>query len=89
MQPGQHVPCYYNPANQEPSRTISSKEHNIIKLVNAGCKNSEIGVELGLTEHVIKNYLRVIYDKLGLWNRVELALWYEARQNEGTFPGVL
>jgi DNA-binding CsgD family transcriptional regulator len=30
----------------------------------------------------VKNYLRLIYDKLGLWNRVELALWYEARQHE-------
>ena len=30
---------------------------------------------------VIKNYLRVIYDKLRLWNRVELALWHEARKH--------
>jgi hypothetical protein len=28
----------------------------------------------------------VIYDKLGLWNRVELALWYEARQYETKCP---
>jgi hypothetical protein len=28
----------------------------------------------------------VIYDKLGLWNRVELALWYEARQYETKSP---
>jgi hypothetical protein len=27
----------------------------------------------------------VIYDKLGLWNRVELALWYEARQHEQAY----
>jgi DNA-binding CsgD family transcriptional regulator len=31
---------------------------------------------------VVKNHLRHIYDKLGLWNRVELALWYEARRHE-------
>ena len=41
---------------------------------------------IGTTEHVVKNYLRVIYDKLGLWNRVELALWYESRRNEPEFP---
>ncbi len=58
------------------------REHAIIQLVAEGCKNREIADSLGTTEHVIKNYLRVIYDKLGLWNRVELALWYEARQNE-------
>jgi len=34
---------------------------------------------------VVKNYLRLIYDKLGLWNRVELALWYIARQNEQVY----
>lgn len=34
------------------------------------------------SEHVIKNLLRSIYDKLGLWNRVELALWYERRKWE-------
>jgi DNA-binding NarL/FixJ family response regulator len=31
----------------------------------------------------VKNHLRVIFDKLGFWNRVELALWYEARRHEG------
>jgi DNA-binding NarL/FixJ family response regulator len=48
--------------------------------VAQGLKNSEVASEIGTTEHVVKNYLRVIYDKLGLWNRVELALWYEARR---------
>ena len=43
-------------------------------------KNREVADEIGTTEHVVKNYLRVIYDKLGLWNRVELALWYESRR---------
>lgn len=45
-------------------------------------KNAEVGAALGTTEHVVKNYLRRIYDKLGLWNRVELALWYEKRRME-------
>jgi DNA-binding NarL/FixJ family response regulator len=31
---------------------------------------------------MVKNYLRVIYDKLGLWNRVELALWCESRRQQ-------
>jgi hypothetical protein len=31
---------------------------------------------------VVKNYLRIIFDKLGVWNRLELALWYEARRYE-------
>jgi len=63
----------------------NEREHAIIQLVAEGRKNREIADSLGTTEHVIKNYLRVIYDKLGLWNRVELALWYEARKYEQAF----
>lgn len=62
------------------SRVPSEREHRVIQLVAQGLKNSEVASEIGTTEHVVKNYLRVIYDKLGLWNRVELALWYEARR---------
>jgi len=64
------------------SRIPSEREHRVIQLVADGLKNKEVGEILGISEHVVKNYLRVIYDKLGLWNRVELALWYESRQNQ-------
>ena len=62
-------------------RTPSEREQRVIELVAQGLKNREVANEIGTTEHVVKNYLRVIYDKLGLWNRVELALWYEARKH--------
>jgi len=61
----------------------NEREQRVIELVAQGLKNKEVATEIGTTEHVIKNYLRTIYDKLGLWNRVELALWYEARRHEG------
>ena len=67
------------------TRILSEREYRIIELVAQGLKNCEVADAVGTTEHVVKNYLRVIYDKLGLWNRVELALWYEARQHEETF----
>lgn len=60
------------------------KEYRVIQLVAQGLKNGDVARKIGTTENVIKNYLRAIYDKLGLWNRVELALWYEARQYEAT-----
>ena len=66
------------------TRVPSEREHRIIELVDQGLKNKEVADAIGTTEHVIKNYLRSIYDKLGLWNRVELALWYEARRFETT-----
>jgi DNA-binding NarL/FixJ family response regulator len=62
-------------------RTLNERELRVIKLVAEGLKNSEVAHVLGTTQHVIKNYLRAIYDKLGVWNRVELALWYESRKH--------
>jgi len=53
--------------------------------VAEGLKNKEVADAIGTTEHVVKNYLRVIYDKLGLWNRVELALWYESRRSPSAY----
>jgi DNA-binding NarL/FixJ family response regulator len=62
------------------NRVPSEREYRVIELVAEGLKNKEVAEAIGSTEHVVKNYLRVIYDKLGLWNRVELALWYESRR---------
>ena len=64
------------------SRIPNSREQRCISLVAAGMTNRDISVAIGTTEHVVKNLLRSIYDKLGLWNRVELALWYEHRKWE-------
>jgi DNA-binding NarL/FixJ family response regulator len=69
------------PANESHGRLIASKrEQQVIQLVAQGLKNREVADAIGIEEHVVKNYLRVIYDKLGLWNRVELALWYQSRR---------
>jgi DNA-binding NarL/FixJ family response regulator len=67
------------------SRTPSERENRVIELVAQGLRNCDVASEIGTTEHVVKNYLRVIYDKLGLWNRVELALWYESRRHESQY----
>lgn len=64
------------------TRIPNEREQRVIQLVAQGLKNKEVADAIGTTEHVVKNYLRVIYDKLGLWNRVELALWYESRRTE-------
>ena len=62
------------------TRVPSEREQRVIELVAQGLKNRDVAEAIGTTEHVVKNYLRVIYDKLGMWNRVELALWYVSRQ---------
>ena len=55
-------------------------------MVAMGLKNREIANKLGIGVHVVRNYISAIYDKIGVSNRVELALWYEARMHEETLP---
>ena len=56
------------------------REWLIIELAGEGLRGHEIAKCIGTTEQVVKNYLAAIYDKLGLWTRLELALWYEQNQ---------
>jgi DNA-binding NarL/FixJ family response regulator len=56
------------------TRVPNERELRIIELVAQRLKNSEIARAIGTTEFVVKNHIRAIYDKLGLWNRVEIAL---------------
>jgi len=62
------------------NRQLSKRQLLVIKLVARGLKNREIAEELGISAQVVRNYLHNIFDKVGLSNRVELALWYEARK---------
>ena len=54
---------------------LTPKELQIVALVSEGAKNREIGTRLGTKEQVVKNYLRSIYDKVGVSDRLELALY--------------
>jgi DNA-binding NarL/FixJ family response regulator len=54
---------------------LSTKEVAIISCITRGMRNKEIAYHVGTTEQVIKNYLRKIYDKLGVSDRLELALY--------------
>jgi DNA-binding NarL/FixJ family response regulator len=54
---------------------LSKKELAIISCITRGMRNKEIAYQIGTTEQVIKNYLRKVYDKLGVSDRLELALY--------------
>lgn len=58
-----------------PKTHLNDKEMLIVSCVTQGMKNKEIAHEVGTTEQVVKNYLRKIYDKLGVSDRLELALY--------------
>ena len=76
-----------SPRNQP---KLSPKEVAIISCITRGMRNKEIAYHIGTTEQVIKNYLRKVYDKLGVSDRLELALYcmhHQILKNYQTDPG--
>ena len=62
-------------------KILKPKQQRICQLVTEGKTNGQIAQLLGNTEHVIKNYMRDIFDVTGVWNRNELTRWYRVRLN--------
>jgi DNA-binding NarL/FixJ family response regulator len=58
-----------------PCERLTTKETQVAVLVWEGLTNREIAKIIGTTEQVVKNYLRNTFDKLGVWSRLELALY--------------
>jgi two-component system, NarL family, nitrate/nitrite response regulator NarL len=63
------------PTGSRPKVQLTPKETLIVSCVTQGMKNKEIALRVGTTEQVVKNYLRKVYDKLGVADRLELALY--------------
>ena len=63
------------PSGSRPKVQLTPKESLIVSCVTQGMKNKEIALRVGTTEQVVKNYLRKVYDKLGVADRLELALY--------------
>jgi DNA-binding NarL/FixJ family response regulator len=58
-----------------PRERLTPKEVQVATLVWEGLTNREIGRVIGTTEQVVKNHLRTTFDKLGVWSRLELAMY--------------
>jgi len=58
-----------------PCERLTSKEIEVANQVWRGLTNREIGKLMGTSEQVIKNHLRSTFDKLGVWSRLELAMY--------------
>ncbi len=75
----------------QPRDRLTGKEVQVAILVWEGKTNRDIAGRIGTTEQVVKNCLRNTFDKLGVWSRLELALyvaahggakWEDARRTE-------
>jgi two-component system nitrate/nitrite response regulator NarP len=66
----------------DPFADLTAKERAVAGLVAQGLRNKNIAAELGITEGTVKVYLHRIYEKVGVTNRTELALF--ARDRAGS-----
>jgi DNA-binding NarL/FixJ family response regulator len=60
-----------SPASFEP---LSAREEEVLRWLAKGLSNKEIALRLNLTEGTVKNYVTVIYQKLGVQDRTQAAL---------------
>jgi DNA-binding CsgD family transcriptional regulator len=64
---------------------LTPRQFTVAVLVSAGLKNREISKTMRISEHVVRNHLRHIFDRAGCWNRTELALRYVYESEMGLY----
>jgi DNA-binding NarL/FixJ family response regulator len=64
----------YTQTGNEPEwlSSLSYREHEVLKLLIAGFSNKEIAGKLRIAEQTVKNYVSIIYEKLGVRDRVHV-----------------
>lgn len=62
---------------QPPANTfgLTARELEVVRLIAQGMTNKEIASECSITDETVKRHLKNIFDKVGVWNRLELALF--------------
>jgi len=58
-----------------PEARLTSREREVVQLIAAGCRNRDIATRLHISLDTVKHHLTNIYDKIGVSNRVELAIF--------------
>ncbi len=64
-------------AQQEPAKikSLTKRELEISRLIGAGMVNKSIAEDLSISEKTVRNHLSTIYCKIGVSNRLELAIF--------------
>jgi DNA-binding NarL/FixJ family response regulator len=71
--PPQMAPA--SPGRERERSPLSQREREIVALVAQGFKNKEMAEKMFISEQTVKNHLHNIFDKLGVSDRLELALY--------------
>lgn len=62
-------------ADSRPHSRLTAREFDILKLIASGRSNKEIALALNLTEGTVKGYVSAVFDKLGVADRTQAALY--------------
>jgi len=74
--PAEHAAATPSAAMRNRERSpLSAREREIVALVAQGYKNKEMAEKMFISEQTVKNHLHNIFDKLGVSDRLELALY--------------
>jgi two-component system, NarL family, nitrate/nitrite response regulator NarL len=73
--PGDFASPHSNGKTTRERAQLSQREREIIVLIAQGYKNKEIAEKMFITEQTVKNHLHNVFDKLGVSDRLELALY--------------
>lgn len=65
------------------SQRFTEVEVRTIELIAAGLRNRDIAGQMNTTEHVIKNYVRAIFDQAGVDSRTQLVVWWRCHRGTG------
>ena len=74
-QPAVHSLPTTAPTRERERSPLSQREREIVALVAQGFKNKEMAEKMFISEQTVKNHLHNIFDKLGVSDRLELALY--------------
>jgi DNA-binding NarL/FixJ family response regulator len=72
---GRPIPMPRNIVMSDKPIALSRREREIVGLVAQGFRNREIADKLFISEQTVKNHMHNVFEKLGVQDRLELALY--------------
>ena len=64
-----------SPYSDADEATIPPRRQQVLSLYVSGYSREQIGEQMGLSPHTVRNHIRLVYDQLGVSNRIEALRW--------------